>query len=40
MKLEGRSSIVTGGAGGLGSAVVRRLGEDIRLEGALRLPAR
>ena len=27
MKLEGRSAIVTGGAGGLGSAVVRRLAE-------------
>ena len=27
MKLEGRSSIVTGGAGGLGSATVRRLVE-------------
>jgi NAD(P)-dependent dehydrogenase (short-subunit alcohol dehydrogenase family) len=27
MKLEGRSAIVTGGAGGLGAATVRRLVE-------------
>jgi NAD(P)-dependent dehydrogenase (short-subunit alcohol dehydrogenase family) len=44
MLLEGRSAIVTGGAGRLGSATVRRLVDArmkvviFRLDGALRLP--
>ena len=42
MEPQGGSALVTGGAGGLGGATVRRLVEagceSIRLDGALRLP--
>ncbi|MDD5169347.1 MAG: hypothetical protein PHN75_11060 [Syntrophales bacterium] len=37
MEIANRTALITGGASGLGAAAVRRGGEVIRLDGALRM---